>query len=443
MEPSYVVLTTMATSVTPLPRLEGQSRVHGELSVVATDRRRSPVELLVARLGTTGALGSRSCLMKAVIAFCAILAACLPGTAFSTELADESRNAALQYWVAFALCPPETEAMSAATTVDERFGFGIPVSQELAKCLRGNAESALVHLHRAAKLESCDWATDLRRDGPNVAAPYGRKAHAFARVALLRARWRFEHGDWDSGIEDVIATMKMGRHIGRGKIWYNLHFGCMIETMAIGTAAFYCPRMPEESRERLAGALESLPPFTSMREVALYYEDAIDWATENFKRAEQEGRLPELVASICSAEDAKKVLAMAGNAEALCKLAEAGRPLAREIAESLSLRADEYDRVFMKRFAPRLEANPIAAVLGPAYDLARGEESTAHCRLVFLQTALDVLRRGRAALDDHPDPYGDGPFEYKALDGGFELGSALAYRNLRIRMRFGVPNVVP
>ena len=443
MEPSYVVQTTMATSVTPLLRLAGPSQLHGERLVGATDRRRSPFELLVAWLGTTGALRSRSCLMQAVIAFSAILTASLPVTAFSTELAEESRNAALQYWVAFALCPPETEAMSAATTVDERFGFGIPVSQELAECFQGNGESALVHLHRAAKLESCEWATDLRRDGPSVAAPYGRKAHAFARVALLRARWRFEHGDWDSGIEDVIATMMMGRHIGRGKIWYNLHFGCMIETMAIGTAAFYCPRMPEESRERLAGRLKSLPPFTSMREVALYYENTIDWATENFRRAEKEGRLPELVASICSKEHAKKVLAMAGDAEALCKLVEAGRPLAREIAEALSLRADEYDRVFQKRFAPRLDANPIAAALGPAYDLARGEESTAHCRLILLQTGVDVLRRGRAALNDHPDPYGDGPFEYKALDGGFELGSVLVYRNKRIRICFGVPNVVP
>jgi hypothetical protein len=381
--------------------------------------------------------------MRTVIALSAVFAASLPATACPPGLPEESRNAALQYWVAFALCPPETEALSAATTDHEKYGFGVPVSQELAKYFRGDGERALVHLHRGAKLRSCEWDTDLRRDGPNVAAPYGSKAHALARVALLRARWRFEHGDWDGGIEDVIATMMLGRHIGRGKIWYNLHFGCQIEMMAIGTAAFYCPRMPEESRGRLARALKSLPPVTSMREVVLYYEAAIDWATDDFKRAEKEGRLPELVASIWDEEDAKKVLAMAGDAEALCKLAEAGRPLAREIAEALSLRADEYDRVFKKRFAPRLEANPIAAALGPAYELARDEESTAQCRLALLQTALDILHRGEAALSDHPDPYGDGPFEYKELDGGFELGSALVYGNKPVRIRFGVPKVVP
>jgi hypothetical protein len=117
--------------------------------------------------------------------------------------------------------------------------------------------------------------------------------------------------------------------------------------------------------------------------------------------------------------------------------------LARQVAEALSLRADAYDRLFKERFAPQLDANPVAAMLAPAYEFARGEESTAHCRLVFLRTAFDVLRRGKPALNDHPDPYGDGPFEYKEIDGGFELGSALVYRNRRVRMRFGVPKITP
>ena len=158
-----------------------------------------------------------------------------------------------------------------------------------------------------------------------------------------------------------------------------------------------------------------------------------------FKRAEKEGRLLELIESLLGEEDAKKVLEMAKDAEGLCKLAEASRPLACQIAEALSLRADKYDRLFKERFAPQLDANPVAAMLGTDYEHASGEESTAHCRLVLLKTALDVLRRGKSALNDHPDPYGDGPFAYAEIDGGFELGSALVYGNRQIRMRFGVP----
>jgi hypothetical protein len=353
--------------------------------------------------------------MQRLINLIVVVGLSMVGSAAAMGTPEEPQNAALQYWVAFALCPRENSTLSRATTDDEKLGFGVPVSQELAQYFRGDGERALLHLHRGAKLSTCDWATDQRLDGPKVAAPYHKNAHALARVALLRARWRFEHGDWDGGIE------------------------CMLETMATGTLAFYLPRMPEKARERLARELELLPPFTSMREVVLYYQNNIDWAIDNFKRAEKEGRLLELIVSLMGEDEAKKVLEMAKDAEGLCKLAEAGRPLAREIAEALSLRAEKYDRLFKERFAPQLNANPVAAMLGSDYELARGEESTAHCRLVLLKTALDVLRRGKSALNDHPDPYGDGPFAYAEIDGGFELGSALVYRNRQFRMRFGVP----
>ena len=110
------------------------------------------------------------------------------------------------------------------------------------------------------------------------------------------------------------------------------------------------------------------------------------------------------------------------------------------------LRPDKYDRLFKERFSPQLEANPVAAMLGLDYESGRDEEATAQCRLVLLKTALDVLRRGKSALIDHPDPYGDSPFEYVEIDGGFALGSALVYvaaGGRRIRMRFGVRQIFP
>ena len=98
--------------------------------------------------------------------------------------AENSGNAALQYWLAFALCPPE-KAIGSATTDDEEVGYGVPVGAQLAKFFQGDGERALVHLHRGAKSSVCDWATDLRKDGPRVAAPYGQKAHELARLALI------------------------------------------------------------------------------------------------------------------------------------------------------------------------------------------------------------------------------------------------------------------
>ena len=105
----------------------------------------------------------------------------------SSSAADNSDNAALQYWIAFSLCPPETRVISNATSDDETVGFGIPVSQKLAESFQGDGAKALEYLHRGTKLSSCEWGTDLRRDGPRVAVPYGEKAHALARISLLRS----------------------------------------------------------------------------------------------------------------------------------------------------------------------------------------------------------------------------------------------------------------
>ena len=184
-----------------------------------------------------------------------------------------------------------------------------------------------------------------------------------------------------------------------------------------------------------------------MREVVLYYEEnAFNWAVDNFERAEKDGRLFELVASISGKEEAKKALELVDDADGLIKLARAGRPLVHQVAEAISLRPDKYHRLFKERFAPQLQANPVVTMLSLDYESARDEEATAHCRLVFLKTALDLLRRGKSALNDHPDPYGDGPFEYHEIEDGFELGSVLVYvasGGQRIRMRFGVRQIFP
>jgi hypothetical protein len=241
----------------------------------------------------------------------------LSSTAAGVECAE---NAALHYWVAFALCPPETEIISAATTDDPRFGFGIPVSQELANQFSGRGARALEHLHRGAKVVSCEWGTNLRKNGPHDDVVHGEKAHGLGRLALLRARWRFEHDNWESGVRDVIATMRLARHVGRDKVSFNIRYGCMLDAMAIGTAAAYLPDMPRQARQMLAAELDALPNPTSMREAVLYHVNAIDWAIERFERTEDPGRLRELVATISSKDEAERIMRLAGNAEGLARI---------------------------------------------------------------------------------------------------------------------------
>lgn len=350
---------------------------------------------------------------------------------------NATENAALEYWLAFALMPTRDEPLDSATTDSPKYGFAVPVRKEMAKYFERDGEAALRHLHHGAQLSHCAWGMDLRRDGPTAAAPYADKAHNLARVALLRARWRFEHGQWKEGIDDVIATMMLGRHLGRDKIQYTVNFGCMLEGMSTATAAVYLPQMPASEREVLAKWLERLPPFTPMRDVFLYYENAIDWAIGNFRQAENENRLGPLIDSLRVPEAASTVL-KAKSAKQLSEIAELARPLLLAAADALRLPPTEYERLYKERFAPRLKANPLAVALGPYYEIARVEECVAACRLAMLKAGIDVLNRGRPAVADHPDPYGEGPFELVNFPGGFELKSRLVFGEYHSQMDFGL-----
>ena len=82
--------------------------------------------------------------------------------------------------------PAQNSTLSRATTDDEKLGFGVPVSQELAQYFRGDGERALCTFI-GAKLSTCDWATDLRLDGPKLAVRHHKNAHALAREAAAGA----------------------------------------------------------------------------------------------------------------------------------------------------------------------------------------------------------------------------------------------------------------
>ena len=58
-------------------------------------------------------------------------------------------------------------------------------------------------------------------------------------------------------------------------------------------------------------------------------------------------------------------------------------------------------------------------------------------RHALFRAAIAVVRDGPDKLKDFPDPAGDGPFEYKQVDGGFELKSKLMNKDQPLAMRVG------
>jgi hypothetical protein len=84
-------------------------------------------------------------------------------------------------------------------------------------------------------------------------------------------------------------------------------------------------------------------------------------------------------------------------------------------------------------------ANPLASLNLPNKDTFIPAQRRAQARMALFRAALAVVQGGPGRLEDVKDPFGDGPFEYRALDRGFELKSKLLYQGkpvtLTVRQR--------
>ncbi len=364
-------------------------------------------------------------LLLALIAPCVLFA-----SARVVDAQLPSENAALQYWRAFAQMPKlsgkDLSQLNNATTDHPTEGFAVPVGPDLERLFRGSGEAALSRLRLASGLPYCTWGTDLRRDGPD-AVPYAEQAHQLARMSLLRARWRFEHGQWDDGIDDVIDTMVMARNIGRDKMLITIHFGVMIETMSVVTVAVYAPRFPPEPRAKLAEALARLPAFTSMSDVFRHSEGLVDWFISYVQQAEKDGCLRERIEVISSPELAASVIEGAPDAATLAARAESLRGLLREGADLLARPVEEFRQEYTKRnISQRLIDNPVGLILTVSFDGECNEQAVGRVRLALLRAGIEVLKRGPTVLNDDSVSGEFGPFQYSTFDGGVDLRSNLS-----------------
>jgi hypothetical protein len=74
----------------------------------------------------------------------------------------------------------------------------------------------------------------------------------------------------------------------------------------------------------------------------------------------------------------------------------------------------------------------IGTFAGSRYDSAKTETS-----MLMLRAAAAIVQEGPDKLKDFKDPYRSGPFGYRALQGGFELKSALVVEGKPVTLTVG------
>jgi hypothetical protein len=346
---------------------------------------------------------------------------------------DLGDNAALKYWKAFALMPALDKDQEKILAEWNK----VPLDAAALKILAGS-EKSLLYLHRGAKLRRCDWSPDYD-DGMELLLPHLSKARDLARLAALHARHEFEQARRESGVEDAISMLALARHVGsEPPFMICLMVRYAIESITIDLLASSLPEIKDLSPEILS-AYEALPAGASFPQVFRSEKGMVEWLIKKMTEAEQAkpGAWRDAWRSAFAREETPAVVTQVDTMERALQLMEELLPAYDRLAEVVALPREEFDRQFPSFTAKEKAANPLAGVFLPAMDKVFATVHRNEAQVAMLKAAMAVVQGGPGKLNDIKDPFGNGPFEYRALDKGFELKSKLLLRDQPITLTVG------
>jgi hypothetical protein len=353
---------------------------------------------------------------------------------------DLGANAAMKYWQAFALMPtPDKDQEKLLWD-----GYKAPLDAAAAKLI-GNSEMSLKYLNRGAKLQLCDWSLDYN-DGIFLPLPHAYKSRTLSRLAALHARHEFEQGHWKAGLEDVTSLFKLARHVETDPIVIIQMVGYTIEAAAIETAASHLPELKSVLPEPASAVVDALPARPTIQQMLLKEKEVGPmWLIRAIRQAEQTkaGSWQDvwkqaLAPAIEGSEsDYQALVKSAGPAEGAIKKLEDLFPYYDELANLVALPWSEFDAKYAE-FAKRTKSeNVLAGFFIPAIDRVVAAERRSEAQMALFKAALAVVEGGPDKLKDIKDPFGDGPFAYRALDKGFELKSKLLFKGQPVMLAVG------
>jgi hypothetical protein len=347
------------------------------------------------------------------------------------QLPPVSDNAALQYWQAFAKLP----ALDADREQMLEHWADTPVNDALRKLLI-DSQASLMFLHRGAERRLCDWGLDYN-DGISLLLPHLEKGRTLARIAALDARRAFAEGQPGVAGRRAGDMMALARQMGSDYTLISTLVCCAVENMIVDLFAPHVPELGAEYAESVR-MLETLPPRPDLSHSVACEKQLGASIARQLREAEerQKGAWREAWLGIIS-PDVPESLKGIDSLEEVLKLLDEFQAVYDELAQLVKLPAKEFDAKYPE-FAQRAQAqNPIAELLVPAMDKVIATQRRTEVRLAMLLAGIAVAESGSDALADIDDPYGDGPFAYREVEGGFELSSGLVHEGAPVSVRFG------
>ncbi len=111
-------------------------------------------------------------------------------------------------------------------------------------------------------------------------------------------------------------------------------------------------------------------------------------------------------------------------------------PFSDELANVTALPPKEFDAQYPE-FVQKVKATSPMAILILSTNLTIASERRNQAQIALFKAAIAVVQNGPDKLKDIRDPFGDGPFEYRVLDKGFELKSKLLFNGQPVMLTIG------
>lgn len=185
--------------------------------------------------------------------------------AAQVALPQETHNAALRYWLAFAELqdPPADQATQALL---EKTAAGDAAWDEAALgSILDKNKYAIERMQRATKLPECDWGAEYSWRGSIAYAP---RARVLARLNTLYGMRLAAQGDQTGAVDAWLDGLRFSQHLARGG---SLIFAAMAEAALLPdlqalTRAAESGRISKTDRQEIEAAVRALP------------EGGFDWA---------------------------------------------------------------------------------------------------------------------------------------------------------------------
>jgi hypothetical protein len=353
---------------------------------------------------------------------------------------EPATNAALKYWLAYVNMNFDKEQEKLLDNWNKA-----PLDAAADKIL-DNSKNILQQMHRGAQIERCDWGLDYE-DGPGMLLPHLGKARLLTKVAALHMRRDFARKNAPAAVQTAVDALTMARHCNSDFTLISLLVRFVDELTIFDALAPQLPKLDAASLTKLATALDApVGGYTVSDSLIGEKKYMAGWLVRKLKEAEAQkaGSYKSVFEAVLGPQESKEeesrtkaAIEAADTFEKAVKMVESLYPVYDELARLYALQPKEFDAKYPE-YDRRIKAdNQMAALLLPGLSKVSASQRRNQAQRALMRAAISIVQGGPEKAKETRDPFGDGTFEYRPFEGGFELKSKFQFKDAPVTLLVG------